>query len=136
MNIHPLATAAITVAALASTASAKKIYTARDRNSFMKAMKKSHDARGARPTVSKNQTPSPETLAEEMSGDSKRARHLRKKIMEKAKPVPRKLQNNYNANRNQYVTNQYSNGNNNAKKDYTDDWFVANGEWENNFNFI
>ena len=136
-----IATASL-VAAMASTVSAKKVSTARDRNSFMNAMKKSHDARGAHPTVSKHQTPSPDTLAREMAGDSKRARHLRKKVLEKAKPMPRKLQNqyNYNANNNQnnYNNNAYSNNNNNnnnAQRDGTDDYFVATGEWENNFNF-
>lgn len=136
MKIHPLTTATLTAMASATTAaSAKKINSAKHRNSFVKAMRASHDARGHR-RLSKDQTPTPKTFAEELSGDSERARSLRKKVIQRAKPVPvpRDLQNNNNQNNNQ-GNNNNNQGNNNDYEDGADDYFMVNGEWENTFGF-
>lgn len=144
-----LATATLLAMATTTASASKnppKKFTAKHRNSFVKAMKTSHEARGASNPISKNQSPTPQTLADAMTGDSKRARNLRKKVMEKAKPVPRKLEdnannnggyNNYqgynsaNNNKNSYM--QYSKAN--ADKDGSDDYFAINGDWENYFGF-
>ena len=116
MKSHPLATVAIAAMA-AVTVSAS---TAQQR-AFVKAMSKSQGSR----RLAKDQTPSPKTFAEEMSGTSKRARELRKKVMEKAKPVPvatRRLQNQAAA----------TSG---GTTDGTDDFYHGAGEWDNAFQF-
>jgi len=115
MKSHPLATVAIAAMA-AVTVSAS---TAEQR-AFVKAMSKSHGSR----RLAKDQTPSTKTFAEEMSGTSKRARELRKKVMEKAKPVPvatRGLQNEAAAT--------------SGTGDGTDDYYHGAGEWDNAFQF-
>lgn len=106
-----LATLAVAASFAASSVSASST----QRNSFMKAMKSHGDRR-----VAKDQTPTARTLAEEMTGKSKRARELRKKVMAKAKfvaPPGRHLQD--------------------EDADGTDDAlaFSAAGQWDNTFQF-
>jgi len=137
MKIHTLATTAVMASASVATAK-KNIIGARHRNKFVKAMQTSHEARSA--TLTKDQTPSLETFADTISGDSKRARQLRKKVISKAKRVEhvkdgqsdRDLQNN-NYNDNNY--NSAYQANSNSNNDNTDDYFRTNGEWDNTFGF-
>lgn len=133
---HPLATAAIMAMSTTTVSAIKKksISSAKHRNSFVKAMRTSHERRG----VAKDQTPTFKSFAKDMSGNSKRARNLRKKVMEKAKPVgeehKRHLQNYNQANNNN--ANAYgNNANANSQKDGADDFFVTYGEWDNSFGF-
>lgn len=73
--------------------------------------------------------PSLKKFAEKINSDS----GLRRKVMEKAKPhgSGRRLQNNYQGN-NYYAAN---NANVNKANDGADDYFAANGDWENDFGF-
>jgi len=112
MKCHPFATVAIATMA-ATTVSAS---TSQQRNAFVKAMSESHGSL----RLTKDQTPSPETFVKEMSGDSKRARELRKKVMSKAKLV-RSLQEESSSAA--------------STADGTDDYYHAVGEWDNAFKF-
>jgi len=110
--------------ASATAASAKKNSSAKHRNTFMKAMR-THHASAASSPLSKDQTPSLKTFTEEISGDSKRARKLRKKVMKKGRLVvpgeqQRRLQN----------YNQATD-----KGDGADDYFTTYGAWDNSFGF-
>jgi hypothetical protein len=118
MKCHPFATVAI--AAMAATAVSAS--TSHQRNAFVKAMSESHGSL----RLAKDQTPSPKTLAEEMSGDSKRARELRKKIMSKAKLV-RSLQEVQEEAAGEDASAVVADG--------TDDYYHAVGEWDNAFKF-
>ncbi len=117
MKSHPLATVAIAAMAAVTVSASTS-----EQRAFIEAMSKSHGSR----RMAKDQTPSPKTFAEEMSGTSKRARELRKKVMEKAKLVPfatRGLQNNGAA-----VSSGTGDG--------TDDYYRGSvGQWDNAFQF-
>lgn len=119
-----------------------------------RAAKQKQHARQLERLAQEDKTPSLEAVAEEMKGDSMSAQWLKKKIVSKAKFVSpeevrareqranggeRKLQNGNNYGYNAYNKN---NGNaNNQRNQYdenwdgTDDYFAANGEWENVFGF-
>jgi hypothetical protein len=114
MKCH-LATVAIAAMA-ATTVSAS---TSQQRKAFVTAMSESHGSL----RLAEDQTPSPKTLAEEMSGDSKRARELRKKVMSKAKLV-RRVQEEAAEDASAAVAS-----------DGTDDYYHAVGEWDNAFKF-
>ena len=112
--------ATIAIAAMA-TSSVSASSSIGQRNAFMSEMK----LHGDRRAVAKDQTPTAKTLAEEMSGRSKRARKLREKVLAKAKyiaptssNVARRLQDD-------------------AVADGTDDAFAfsAAGQWEGTFQF-
>jgi hypothetical protein len=124
MKTSSLAVVAISIMA-ASTTSAS---SARNRNAFSNAMQKSHQSRH----LSKDQTPSIKTLVDAMTGDSKRAKNLRKKVMAKAKPLPkqRDLQSS-----NQASSSASSSTATTATVDGADDYFVAYGDWSNTFGF-
>jgi hypothetical protein len=113
MKMHPFAT--VVIAAMATTTVSAST-AQQQRNSFVKAMSKPIGSR----RLAKDQTPSPDTLAKEMSGNSKRAMELRKKVMEKAKHVP---------------AEQRSLQSSGGDSDGTDDYYHSNGNWNNAFKF-
>ncbi|KAL7462349.1 hypothetical protein ACHAXS_002730 [Conticribra weissflogii] len=121
--------------------------------SHRRAAKEKQHARELERLAQEDKTPSLEAVAAEMKGDSMSAQWLKKKIASKAKFVSpeevrareqanggeRKLQNGNNYGYNAYNKNN-GNGNNQKNQydenwDGTDDWFAANGEWENVFGF-
>ena len=121
MKASPLAVAVTIMAASASLASAS---SARERNAFAKAMQQSHQARN----LSKDLPPI-KTLVEAMTGDSTRARNLRKKVLEKAQPLVASSTSDEKQRQLQ------SSGTTTATADGADDYFVAYGEWSNTFGF-
>lgn len=124
MKASPLA-----VAIMAASASTAFASSARERNAFAKAMQQSHQSRG----LSKNELPPIKTLVEAMTGDSTRARSLRKKVMEKAKPVPeRQLQSSSSS---ASSSSSSSTTATTTTADGADDYFVAYGDWSNTFGF-
>mmetsp|Transcript_22476 Transcript_22476/g.45035 ORF Transcript_22476/g.45035 Transcript_22476/m.45035 type:complete len:721 (+) Transcript_22476:161-2323(+) len=121
-----------------------------------RAAKQKQHARQLERLAQEDKTPSLEAVAEEMKGDSMSAQWLKKKIASKAKFVSpeevrareqqanggeRKLQNGNNYGYNAYNKNNGNGNANNQRNQYdenwdgTDDWFAANGEWENVFGF-
>jgi hypothetical protein len=135
--------AILSLLAGATAAETKPRYGAKKRSEFFAAMKSANlNAEFAGRKLQEDQTPSLDTFAEYLHGDSDKSRNLRKKIMNKAKYVSpeeikereaRKLEN-------QYVNSKY-NYNNEAgtelysQKDGADDYFVASGAWNNAFGF-
>lgn len=142
MMIQQLAILALAAGAATATET-KTRYGAKKRSEFFAAMRTANlDASFPGRKLSKDQTPSVETFSEYVYGDSDKSRHLRKKIMSKAKYVSpeeikereaRELQN-------QYINNKYNWNNGDgaelySQKDGADDYFVASGSWNNAFGF-
>lgn len=138
MKLHHLA-----ITSLLTAIDAKS--TARQRNAFLSEMKSANLAlHPSERTLSKDQTPSLETFGEVLSGDSKRSRSYREKIIKKAKFVTpeeikarenegRNLQNYYangayNVNNGQGVSSLYSSNSNGEA-------YAASGLWSNAFGF-
>ena len=120
-----VATVAIAAMATSSSVSAASSSIGQ-RNAFMNEMKVHGDNRRA---VAKDQTPTAKTLAEEMSGRSKRARKLREKVLAKAKYIAPPTTTSSNVARRLQDDAVVADG--------TDDAFAfsAAGQWEGTFQF-
>lgn len=134
--------AILSLLACASADSKTKKYGAKKRSEFFAEMKSANlDASFSGRKLSKDQTPSIDTFAEYVNGDSDKSRHLRKKIMNKAKYIsPEEIKERETRNLNQYVNSQYNWNNGEgadlySQKDGADDYFVASGAWSNTFGF-
>lgn len=136
MKASPLAVAVTIMAASANIVSAS---SARERNAFSKAMQQSHQSRN----LAQNELPPIKSLVEAMTGDSSRARNLRKKVMEKAKPLSvasassekqRQLQSS-STSASSSSSGTTTTTTTTTTADGADDYFVAYGEWSNTFGF-
>ena len=130
------------LAGASATATEPKKYGAKKRSEFFAAMKSANlDVSFSGRKLSKDQTPSMDTFAEYVNGDSDKSRHLRKKIMNNAKYIsPEEIKERESRNLNQYVNSKYNWNNGEgadlySQKDGADDYFVASGAWNNAFGF-
>ncbi|KAL7508341.1 hypothetical protein ACHAXN_005428 [Cyclotella atomus] len=140
MMIQQLAILSLLAATTATET--KQRYGAKKRSEFFAAMKTANlDASFTGRKLSKDQTPSLDTFAEYVNGDSDKSRNLRKKIMGKAKYIsPEEIKEREARELNQYVNSKYNWNNGEgaelySQKDGADDYFVASGAWNNAFGF-
>lgn len=134
--------AILSLLAAATATETKQRYGAKKRSEFFAAMKTADmDASFAGRKLSKDQTPSLDTFAEYVNGDSDKSRNLRKKIMGKAKYIsPEEIKERETRELNEYVNSKYNWNNGEgaelySQKDGADDYFVASGAWNNAFGF-
>lgn len=144
MMIHQLATIALLLGApAAASPETKARFSAKRRSEFFAAMKSANlDAHLSGRRLKKDQTPSFNTFADYVNGESDKSRSLRKKMLSKAKYVsPEEIMSRGERNlENSYVNGKYNYNNGEgaalySQKDGADDYFVASGAWNNAFGF-
>ena len=100
MSVHPLEVMVAIVAITPTIATAAKDYSAKKHSAFTKALRMPASSVENSRHIAENQTPTLETFASEIAADTNHARALRKRDLEKAKPVvpDKRLLQNYNNN--------------------------------------